>query len=105
MSDKFNPLLAGGHWTEGTYAPTLKISTSYRDEIPNIIKLSTEFGQLKNMVEMELVNQTEEVIIITIKKMGFYGAWFTKTKKVLFSLILIFVTLVLTITYAIVVSV
>ena len=44
-------LQKGGRWNEGTYAPTFKLSMSYHEEMPNILKLSTPFGRLKAMVE------------------------------------------------------
>lgn len=56
MTDKYK-LLPGGRWNEGRYNQRLSISMSYKEEMPNIIKLSSELGQLKSIVETELIKK------------------------------------------------
>ena len=47
-------ILTGGNWTKEPYAPTFSLSMGYRkEEIPNIIKLSTPYGALKSLVETQ----------------------------------------------------
>ena len=46
--------LKGCNWDEETYAPSLKLSMGYQEEMPNILKLASPYGALKNLVETHI---------------------------------------------------
>ena len=54
-------LLQGGNWDQEIYAPTFKLSMNDREEMPNILKLSTPYGRLKSIAETAaIISEIEE---------------------------------------------
>ncbi len=54
-------VLQGGNWYQETYAPTFKLSMNGREEMPNILKLSTPYGRLKSIAETAaIISEIEE---------------------------------------------
>ena len=46
--------LKGGNWNEETYTSSLKLSMSYTEQMPNILKLTSPYGALKSLVETHI---------------------------------------------------